>query len=67
MPTWRAAGRGRTLSAVPNRNDDHAKDVERIRVERLREDAARSMSENLRAGIALSHKLLAFTGAAREQ
>lgn len=35
-----------------------------VRSERLREDAARPMSVNLAEGIALSHKLLAFTGVA---
>lgn len=39
-------------------------DVEALRVQRLREDAQRSLSENLSEGIALSHKLLRFTGAA---
>lgn len=41
--------------------DSHAEDVRR---QRLVEDGRRSLSENLREGIALSHKLLAFTGAA---
>lgn len=35
-----------------------------IRVARLRRDAQRPMSTNLAEGIALSHKLLRFTGAA---
>jgi hypothetical protein len=35
-----------------------------IRVARLRQDAQRSMSTNLAEGIALSHKLMRFTGAA---
>lgn len=35
-----------------------------VRVARLRRDALRSMSANLAEGIALSHKLLRFTGAA---
>ncbi|HEY6731637.1 MAG TPA: hypothetical protein VI039_11510 [Solirubrobacterales bacterium] len=39
-------------------------DAEALRVQRLREDAQRSLSENLSEGIALSHKLLRFTGAA---
>ena len=36
-----------------------------VRARRLREDAARPMSTNLAEGIALSHKLLRFAGAAR--
>jgi hypothetical protein len=35
-----------------------------VRVARLRRDAQRPMSTNLAEGIALSHKLLRFTGAA---
>ena len=38
--------------------------VEAVRVQRLREDARRPLSVNLAEGIALSHKLLSFTGAA---
>jgi hypothetical protein len=38
--------------------------TEAVRVRRLREDARRSLSVNLAEGIALSHKLLRFTGAA---
>jgi hypothetical protein len=36
-----------------------------VRVQRLREDAQRPISVNLAEGIALSHKLLRFQGAAR--
>jgi len=36
------------------------------RRERLREDAQRSLSVNLAEGIALSHKLMGFTEAARQ-
>jgi len=39
--------------------------AEAVRVQRLREDAQRPMSVNLAEGIALSHKLMRFTGAAR--
>jgi len=39
-------------------------DVEARRVQGLREDARRPLSVNLAEGIALSHKLLRFTGAA---
>lgn len=39
-------------------------DAEALRVQRLREDARRPLSVNLSEGIALSHKLLRFTGAA---
>jgi len=35
-----------------------------VRIARLRDDAKRAMSVNLAEGIALSHKLLSFTGAA---
>jgi len=38
--------------------------AEALRVQRLREDARRPLSVNLSEGIALSHKLLRFTGAA---
>ena len=38
---------------------------DQIRVARIRADAERGMSQNLRAGIALSHALLRFTGVAR--
>jgi hypothetical protein len=38
---------------------------EAIRIRRLREDARRPISVNLAEGIALSHKLMRFTGAAR--
>lgn len=41
-----------------------ATEAEAIRVRRLREDARRPLSVNLAEGIALSHKLLRFTGAA---
>jgi len=40
--------------------------AEAIRRKRLREDAERSLSANLAEGIALSHKLMRFTGAARQ-
>jgi hypothetical protein len=39
-------------------------DAEASRVQRLREDAQRPLSVNLSEGIALSHKLLRFTGVA---
>jgi hypothetical protein len=41
-----------------------ATDPESLRIQRLREDAQRPLSVNLAEGIALSHKLLRFTGAA---
>lgn len=44
---------------------DAATAAEAVRVRRLREDASRPMSVNLAEGIALSHKLMRFTGAAR--
>jgi hypothetical protein len=42
-----------------------AQGTETVRVRRLREDARRPISVNLAEGIALSHKLMRFTGAAR--
>jgi len=39
--------------------------AEAVRLQRLREDARRPISVNLAEGIALSHKLMRFTGAAR--
>jgi hypothetical protein len=41
-----------------------AANSEAVRVRRLREDAQRPISVNLSEGIALSHKLMRFTGAA---
>jgi hypothetical protein len=41
-----------------------AEKAEAVRVQRLREDAKRPISVNLAEGIALSHKLMRFTGAA---
>lgn len=43
-----------------------ATQADAVRVQRLREDAQRPMSVNLAEGIALSHKLMRFTGAARQ-
>jgi hypothetical protein len=40
--------------------------AEAVRAQGLREDAQRSLSVNLAEGIALSHKLMRFTGAARK-
>lgn len=40
--------------------------AEKIRIQRLREDAKRPMNVNLAEGIALSHKLIGFAGAARQ-
>jgi hypothetical protein len=42
-----------------------AQAAEEVRTRRLREDGRRSISVNLAEGIALSHKLMRFTGAAR--
>jgi hypothetical protein len=42
-----------------------AEAADAVRVRRLREDARRPISVNLAEGIALSHKLMRFTGAAR--
>jgi len=43
-----------------------AEAAEAVRVRGLREDARRPLSVNLAEGIALSHKLMRFTGAARD-
>jgi len=42
-----------------------ATNAEAVRMQRIREDAQRPISVNLAEGIALSHKLMRFTGAAR--
>jgi hypothetical protein len=42
-----------------------AEAAEAVRIRRLREDARRPLGVNLAEGIALSHKLLRLTGAAR--
>ncbi|HEX6455150.1 MAG TPA: hypothetical protein VF009_01380 [Solirubrobacterales bacterium] len=49
----------------PKASEQAATKTEAVRVQRLREDARRPMSVNLAEGIALSHKLMRFTGAAR--
>ncbi len=46
-------------------NSSSAEAAEAVRLQRLREDAQRPISVNLAEGIALSHKLMRFTGAAR--
>jgi hypothetical protein len=51
------ASRGTEKTTGPAANE-----AERVR--RLREDARRSISVNLAEGIALSHKLMRFTGSA---
>lgn len=53
----------RREKAPPSPTPDEA--AEAIRVRRLREDARRPLSVNLAEGIALSHMLMRFTGAAR--
>ena len=49
----------------PGEPKDAATAAEEVRVKRLREDARRPMNVNLAEGIALSHQLMQFTGAAR--
>lgn len=44
-----------------------AANAEIVRVQRLREDAARPISVNLAETIALSHKLMRLAGAARHR
>lgn len=56
----------------PNRRSEKmARDAvsaaEEVRVKRLREDAQRPMNVNLAETIALSHKLLEMSGAARRR
>jgi hypothetical protein len=48
----------------PRPTDRAAAANEAIRLRRLREDARRPLSVNLAEGIALSHQLMAFAGAA---
>jgi hypothetical protein len=50
----------------PRPIDRAAEANEATRLRRLREDARRPISVNLADGIALSHQLLRFTGAARK-
>jgi hypothetical protein len=50
---------------LPGESKDAANAAEQVRAKRLREDARRPMSVNLAEGIALSHQLMQFTGAAR--
>ena len=55
------------MASLHQREDgkDAAAEAEAVRLQRLREDAQRPMSVNLAEGIALSHQLMRFTGAAR--
>jgi hypothetical protein len=46
------------------KSDRSAAAAESVRLQRLREDGRRPLSVNLAEGIALSHMLLRFTGAA---
>jgi hypothetical protein len=52
------------MSSAAQNSQSAAERNEAERVRRLREDARRPLSVNLAEGIALSHKLLGFTGAA---
>jgi hypothetical protein len=45
--------------------DRGAREMEAVRIERLRDDARRSMSVNLAEAIALSHKLIKLADAPR--
>jgi hypothetical protein len=51
-------------SAVDNKTLKSVAESNAVRVRRLREDARRPISVNLAEGIALSHKLMRFTGSA---
>ena len=56
-----------TLFGVTTRENtlpSPAEAAEAVRVQRLREDARRPMNVNLAEGIALSHMLMRFAGAA---
>lgn len=57
---------GPTVERRENTPPSPAEAAEAVRVRRLREDARRPMSVNLAEGIALSHMLMRFTGAARK-
>ncbi|HET7053325.1 MAG TPA: hypothetical protein VFI09_05330 [Solirubrobacterales bacterium] len=48
----------------PRKTEGAGAKAEAVRIERLRKDAKRPMSVNLAEGIALSHQLMRFTGAA---
>jgi hypothetical protein len=48
--------------AIPKSTGPAANEAERVR--RIQEDARRPISVNLAEGIALSHKLMRFTGSA---
>jgi len=54
------------VSGSPHQRSSAAERNEADRVRRLREDARRPLSVNLAEGIALSHKLMRFAGAARK-
>lgn len=54
-----------TSSQASGEAPQGAADAEAVRRRRLREDAKRPMRVNLAEGIALSHQLMRFTGAAR--
>jgi hypothetical protein len=54
------------MASIQHRDEGgDAAAAEAVRLRRLREDAKRPMSVNLAEGIALSHQLMRFTGAAR--
>ena len=54
-----------SMASDQHREDGRDAAAEAVRLQRLREDARRPMSVNLAEGIALSHQLMQFTGAAR--
>jgi hypothetical protein len=57
---------GPTVERRENTLPSPAEAAETARVQRLREDARRPISVNLAEGIALSHTLMRFAGAARK-
>lgn len=54
-----------SLQRASKPSKDAEAEAEAVRMQRLRKDARRPMNVNLAEGIALSHQLMQFTGAAR--
>jgi hypothetical protein len=54
------------MDSAPQNSQKAAERNEAERIRRLRKDAQRPLSVNLAEGIALSHKLMSFVGAARK-
>jgi hypothetical protein len=54
-----------SIEQPKTRRHDRGGNPDVVRLQRLRRDAERPLSVNLAEGIALSHQLMRFTGAAR--